>query len=128
MGHTGGYTREEAIAAIEKEGTLPDMLTFDTAQTGAVPEWPGVHRRCHRLPTGVPHQGRVSAVGLSPHTDTLGRVPISRSAACALGGLPTGCQRATASRVGRVFKLRKGTGFVVRFCRGVRSGGCLRGW
>ena len=29
MGHTGGYTREEAIEAIEAEGVLPDMLSFD---------------------------------------------------------------------------------------------------
>src|SRR5262249_25942490 len=29
MGHTGNYTREEAIAAIDKEGTLPDVLSFD---------------------------------------------------------------------------------------------------
>jgi len=27
MGHTGNYTREEAIAAIDKEGTLPDVLS-----------------------------------------------------------------------------------------------------
>ena len=29
MGHTGNYTREEAIAAIDTERTLPDVLTFD---------------------------------------------------------------------------------------------------
>ncbi len=29
MGHTGHYTRDEAAAAIDAEGLLPDMLTFD---------------------------------------------------------------------------------------------------
>jgi hypothetical protein len=28
-GHTGNYTREEAIAAIDKERTLPDVLEQD---------------------------------------------------------------------------------------------------
>src|SRR5208283_1362353 len=32
MGHTGNYTRAEAIAAIDAEGTLPDMLTFNPSQ------------------------------------------------------------------------------------------------
>ena len=37
MGHTGGYTREEAIAAIDTEGTLPDMLTFDPVEPANIP-------------------------------------------------------------------------------------------
>ena len=37
MGHTGGYTREEAIAAIDQEGTLPDMLTFNPAKPAKYP-------------------------------------------------------------------------------------------
>ncbi len=32
MGHTGNYSREEAIAAIDKEGTLPDVLSFDPSK------------------------------------------------------------------------------------------------
>ena len=31
MGHTGNYTREEAIAEIDKERTLPDVLSFGAA-------------------------------------------------------------------------------------------------
>ena len=62
MGHTGGYSREEAIAAIDREGTLPDMLTFNPAEACEVPERPGVHRRRDRLPAGVPDQGRMPAV------------------------------------------------------------------
>src|SRR5262249_24350286 len=37
MGHTGNYTREEAIAAIDKEGTLPDVLSFDPSKPAKYP-------------------------------------------------------------------------------------------
>ena len=81
MGHTGGYSREEAIAAIDEEGTLPDMLTFDPAEAGEVPERPGVHRRRDRLPAGVPDQGRVPAERAEPaHRHSRG-VPLPRYAA-----------------------------------------------
>ena len=44
MGHTGGYTRDEAIEAIDAEGVLPDMLTLRSVAARAVPERPGLHR------------------------------------------------------------------------------------
>jgi hypothetical protein len=34
MGHTGKYTREEEIAPIDKERTLPDVLSFDPSKRG----------------------------------------------------------------------------------------------
>ena len=37
MGHTGHYTRDEAIAAIDADGLLPDMLTFDPARPAQYP-------------------------------------------------------------------------------------------
>src|SRR4051794_37687700 len=37
LGHTGGYTREEAIEAIDNEGTLPDMFTFDPSKPAGDP-------------------------------------------------------------------------------------------
>jgi uncharacterized protein YbjT (DUF2867 family) len=37
MGHTGNYTREEAVAAIDKEGTLPDVLSFDPSKPAKYP-------------------------------------------------------------------------------------------
>jgi hypothetical protein len=37
MAETGGYTRKQAIAAIETEGTLPDVLTFNPAKPAAYP-------------------------------------------------------------------------------------------
>ena len=61
MGHTGDYTREEAIAAIDNEGILPDMLTVQSVRAGEVPQRPRVHRRRDRSPARFPHQGRHSA-------------------------------------------------------------------
>ena len=37
MARTGGYTRDEAISAIEAEGTLPDVLTFNPAKPSRYP-------------------------------------------------------------------------------------------
>jgi hypothetical protein len=37
MGHTGSYSREEAIAAIDKERTLPDVLSFDPSKPARYP-------------------------------------------------------------------------------------------
>jgi len=37
MGHTGSYSREEAIAAIDKERTLPDVLSFDPSKPAKYP-------------------------------------------------------------------------------------------
>jgi hypothetical protein len=36
-GHTGNYTREEALAAIDQHGILPDMLSFDPSQPAQCP-------------------------------------------------------------------------------------------
>src|ERR1700691_2366923 len=37
MGHTGNYSREEAIAEIDKERTLPDVLSFDPSRRAKYP-------------------------------------------------------------------------------------------
>ncbi len=37
MGHTGNYTREEAIAAIDADRILPDMLVFDPSKPAQYP-------------------------------------------------------------------------------------------
>src|ERR1700722_6992044 len=37
MGHTGNYTRDEAIAAIDKDRILPDMLNFDPTKPAKYP-------------------------------------------------------------------------------------------
>ena len=37
LGHTGGYSHDEAVEAIDAEGILPDMLTFDPATPARYP-------------------------------------------------------------------------------------------
>jgi hypothetical protein len=68
LGHTGNYTREEAIAAIDAEGILPDMLSFN-------PSKPAKYPTAEFLPTmssiiASPVSPRVNARpdGLKPHT------------------------------------------------------------
>ena len=56
MGHTGNYTRDEAIAAIDKEGTLPDVLTFNPSKPAKYPNGRIFTRRRDRLPARVPDQ------------------------------------------------------------------------
>jgi hypothetical protein len=72
LGHTGGYTREEAVAAIDAEGLLPDVLTFDPGQPARYPNGrtPGDDVIYHRL--AMQSNGNMAPTGLAPHTDLLG--------------------------------------------------------
>jgi hypothetical protein len=75
MGHTGNYTREEAIAAIAAERLLPDMLTFDPAKPAQYPNGRSftddvINRRLSFL-----SKGDIPPTGLKPHTDTLSEFP-----------------------------------------------------
>lgn len=75
MGHTGGYTREEAVAAIEAEGLLPDVLTFDPSLPARYPNGRVFtddvinHRLLFLSKRDVPPPG------LAPHDDTLTEFP-----------------------------------------------------
>src|SRR5580698_7417018 len=75
MGHTGNYTREAAIAAIDAEGLLPDMLTFDPSRPAEYPNGRVFtddvidYRLQFLTKNECPH------TGLKPHTDTLGEFP-----------------------------------------------------
>ena len=75
MGHTGGYTREEAIAVIEKEGTLPDMLTFDPAKPAQYPNGRVFTDDVIDYRLAFLTKGECPPSGLSPHTDTLTEFP-----------------------------------------------------
>jgi hypothetical protein len=75
IGHTGNYTRDEAIAAIDAEGLLPDMLTFDPSRPAEYPNGRTftddvINRRVSFLT-----KGDAPPTGLKPHTDTLGEFP-----------------------------------------------------
>jgi hypothetical protein len=75
MGHTGNYTREDAIAAINKERTLPDVLSFDPSKPAKYPNG--------RLFTDDVIDYRIAFLtnnqcpltGLKPHTDMLKEFP-----------------------------------------------------
>jgi len=75
MGHTGNYTREEAIAAIAEAGILPDMLSFDPSKPAKYPNGrvftdDVIDARLHFL-----SKGEIPPDGLSPHTDILNEFP-----------------------------------------------------
>ena len=75
MGHTGGYTEESAVAAIEEEGTLPDMLHFDTSTPAKYPNGRVFTDDVIDYRLAFLTKGDCPPTGLSPHTDTLDEFP-----------------------------------------------------
>lgn len=75
MGHTGGYTRDGAIAAIEREGTLPDMLTLDPTKPAQYPNGRVFADDVIDYRLAFLTKGDCPPSGLSPHTDTLTEFP-----------------------------------------------------
>ncbi len=75
MGHTGGYTREEAIAAIDEEGTLPDMLSYDPSKPAKYPNGRVFTDDVIDYRLAFLTKGDCPPSGLSPHTDTLAEFP-----------------------------------------------------
>ena len=71
LGHTGGYTREEAIEAIDNEGTLPDMLTFNPSKPAKYPNGRVFTDDVIDYRLAFLTKGDCPPSGLSPHTDTL---------------------------------------------------------
>jgi len=75
MGHTGGYTPEEAIEAIDNEGTVPDMLTFNPSKPAKYPNGRVFTDDVIDYRLAFLTKGDCPPTGLSPHTDTLDRFP-----------------------------------------------------
>jgi hypothetical protein len=75
MGHTGGYTEEEAGAAIDEEGTLPDMLHFDASKPAKYPNGRVFADDVINYRLAFLTKGDCPPTGLSPHTDTLDEFP-----------------------------------------------------
>jgi hypothetical protein len=71
MGHTGNYTREEAMAAIDADRLLPDMLSFDPSKPAQYPNGRVFTDDVidHRL--AFLSKGEIPPDGLKPHTDLL---------------------------------------------------------
>jgi hypothetical protein len=75
LGHTGGYTREEAIAALDEHGILPDVLHFDPARPAAYPNGRMFTEDVIDVRVAFLTKNEAPPTGLSPHTDTLGSFP-----------------------------------------------------
>ncbi|MCB0948458.1 MAG: DUF4331 family protein [Mycobacterium sp.] len=75
MGHTGGYTRAEAIAAIEAEGTLPDMLTYNPSKPAVYPNGRSLTDDVIDYRLAFLTKGECPPSGLRPHTDLLSEFP-----------------------------------------------------
>lgn len=75
MGHTGNYTREEAIAAIDKERTLPDVLSFDPSKPAKYPNGRVFTDDVIDYRLAFLTKGECPGSGLKPHADTLNAFP-----------------------------------------------------
>jgi hypothetical protein len=75
MGHTGNYTREEAIAAIDSEGLLPDVLSFDPSRPAQYPNGRVFSDDVINYRLAFLSKGDIPPDGLKPHTDILREFP-----------------------------------------------------
>jgi hypothetical protein len=75
MGHTGNYTRDEAIAEIDREGTLPDMLSFNPSEPAKYPNGRVFTDDVINYRLAFLSKGEIPPSGLSPHTDTMDEFP-----------------------------------------------------
>jgi len=75
MGHTGDYTRDEAIKAIEEHGILPDMLSFDPTKPAGYPNGRIFTDDVINFRLSFLSKGDIPPDGLKPHTDTLNEFP-----------------------------------------------------
>lgn len=71
LGHTGGYSHDEAVAAIDAEGILPDMLTYDPAKPAKYPNGRVFTDDVIDYRLASLTKGDCPPSGLRPHTDTL---------------------------------------------------------
>ena len=75
MGHTGNYTREEAIAEIDREGTLPDMLRYNPSLPAKYPNGRVFTDDVINYRLAFLSKGDIPPDGLKPHADTLSEFP-----------------------------------------------------
>ena len=75
MGHTGNYTREEAITAIDTERTLPDVLNFDPSKPAQYPNGRVFTDDVINYRLAFLTKNECPPTGLKPHTDVLREFP-----------------------------------------------------
>ena len=71
MGHTGGYAHDEAAEAINTEGTLPDVLTYNPAKPAKYPNGRTLTDDVIDDQVAFLTNGGCPPPGLSPHDDLL---------------------------------------------------------
>ncbi|MDY6999715.1 MAG: DUF4331 family protein [Actinomycetota bacterium] len=71
MGETGGYTRDEAIEAINTEGTLPDMLVYNPSAPARYPNGRSLTDDVIDYRLAFLTKGQCPPSGLTPHDDLL---------------------------------------------------------
>ncbi|MFI6080777.1 DUF4331 family protein [Streptomyces sp. NPDC051217] len=75
LGHTGNYTREEAIVALDEHGILPDVLHFDPSKPAAYPNGRTFTEDVIDIRLAFLTKNEAPPTGLAPHTDTPDRFP-----------------------------------------------------
>jgi len=75
MGHTGNYSRDEAIAEIGRERTLPDVLSFDPSKPAKYPNGRVFTDDVIDYRLAFLTKGECPPSGLKPHTDILKAFP-----------------------------------------------------
>ena len=75
MGHTGNYSRDEAIKAIDEHGILPDVLSFDPAKPAKYPNGRVFTDDVIDFRLAFLTKGDCPPSGLKPHTDVLTEFP-----------------------------------------------------
>jgi hypothetical protein len=75
LGRIGNYTPEEAVAAIDAEGLLPDVLTFDPSKPAQYPNGRNFSDDVIYQRLALLSNGNMPPTGLQPHTDLLSEFP-----------------------------------------------------
>jgi hypothetical protein len=75
LGHTGNYTREEAIRAIDDHHLLPDMLPYNPSQPAQYPNGRLLTDDVINFRLAFLTKGECPPDGLKPHTDLLQEFP-----------------------------------------------------
>jgi Domain of unknown function (DUF4331) len=75
LGHTGNYGRAEAIATIDSEGILPDMLSFNHSQPAKYPNGRVFTDDVIDYRLACLTKRACPPTGLKPHTDVLKEFP-----------------------------------------------------
>jgi len=73
--HNGGYSPEEAEAAIDEAGLLPDMLRYDPGKAAAYPNGRALTDHVVAARLALISNNRIPSDGLGPHDDLLEEFP-----------------------------------------------------